>query len=249
MRHMILLLFTLLTLVSGCSALPPEPLDAQSCTPQNWRNLGYEDGAAGRSRDALDRRAQQCADYGPPQDVLWDLGYNEGLLAWCTPSRAYDLGRGGRAIPVDCPPETRASFLQAYEDGRYDYYRTRPAYYGSYGVSAGPWGVSPYVGVWAPYYYRPWPSYGPGYYRPPHDGHGGHGGHGHGGGHGPGGGGGHGPGGGGGGGHGPGGGGGGGHGPGGGGGGGSGGGPKPGGKPPGVPPPLRNGPPYDTHAE
>lgn len=115
MRIILLLVMPVLMLLSGCAKMMSE----NECMVADWRTIGYQDGSAGRSESYLEKRGQVCAEYGVAPDMdQYLLGRSQGLIAFCQPSRGFDMGsRGGRYDYV-CPSNLEGNFLTAYQDGR-----------------------------------------------------------------------------------------------------------------------------------
>jgi hypothetical protein len=146
----------------GLAACAPEPqVTAETCRAENWQALGRQAGEAGEPASAVDALAAACAPFGPPFEVAWALGYEEGLAAYCTPERGYELGFSGTPVAVTCPADRQAAFDRAYVRGRRDGARARPA------VHAGVWPGWGWGWGWGwSWGYGPWYGYPP-YYRPP----------------------------------------------------------------------------------
>jgi hypothetical protein len=103
--------------LAGCETLPE--MDAATCAAADWRQLGYQDGATGRSAGHFAIRQQLCANYGYEANAeAYNAGHGEGIRTFCRPEQAYRLGEEGRSIGAVCPPETQALFADAYNEGR-----------------------------------------------------------------------------------------------------------------------------------
>ncbi len=93
--------------LSGCSSL-----NEKECQAADWRMIGYEDGALGRSTMQLKEHREACAKHGITPDLdTYRMGHEAGLVEYCHPLKAYQLGRGGKAYPRLCPwkPSERES--------------------------------------------------------------------------------------------------------------------------------------------
>lgn len=144
----------ILAALAALAACAPARLDPMSCAPDNWYNLGYEDGQMGRDRGSYDTRLQQCRGEGQPEPVRWEEGYRAGLAEWCRPLNAYRRALEDGVMPEGCPEPVVA----AYREGRADSWR---------------WGVHgeydrgfPY---WGGFYDRPYwgrPHWGRPYWHP-----------------------------------------------------------------------------------
>lgn len=114
----ILLVFAL----SGCAGM-----DAAECRMADWRAIGYEDGAQGRSPEYFGERRKACAEHGVVANFdAYLAGRAQGLTLFCRPSTGYRLGTQGRAYSGVCPAELEGAFLAAHGDG-YGLYTRRVA--------------------------------------------------------------------------------------------------------------------------
>ena len=81
-------------------------LDEGECRAGNWRNIGENDGIAGRTASHISNHAEACAEFGiRPNVAEWEDGRQSGLKHYCTPHRAYSLGRNGRHLSPVCPAD------------------------------------------------------------------------------------------------------------------------------------------------
>lgn len=120
--HRKMAIVALVLLTGGCASMSEE-----ECLVADWRALGYEDGAAGRTVAQLGERRQACAEYGVRPDTgAYRAGRSEGLRLYCTEQRGFRLGRSGRTYNGVCPAGLEAPFLHAYQAGR-DIYRAQAA--------------------------------------------------------------------------------------------------------------------------
>lgn len=107
MRALLGIALCALGLLAACATLTEE-----ECRAGNWFDIGVEDGANGRVPGFLAAHAKACADLGiTPDQTAWEKGRQAGLPRYCTPQRAYDVGRKGRDLSPVCP----ASRLPALE--------------------------------------------------------------------------------------------------------------------------------------
>jgi hypothetical protein len=89
------------------------------CRLADWRAIGYEDGASGRSSSQMGERREACAKHGvTPNFAAYQQGREEGLREYCTPASGYRLGRKGRSLSAVCPSELQGDFRDAYKSGR-----------------------------------------------------------------------------------------------------------------------------------
>ncbi len=93
----------------------------QSCANTDWRALGYQDGdARGTTADAhsyLVERMADCEEGDVVDASAYNVGFLEGLSAFCQPPRAFRLARSGGVYEGFCPVELSEAFATAYADG------------------------------------------------------------------------------------------------------------------------------------
>jgi hypothetical protein len=114
MKYLYLIVLSPL-LLAGCASLSKE-----ECLASNWQQIGYKDGLEGQTVNRLDDHIKACAEYGitPVADQYY-AGRSQGLLNYCQPASAFDLGRKGWDNNVAaCPPDMQNTFLQEYSKGR-----------------------------------------------------------------------------------------------------------------------------------
>ena len=103
-----------LGVLAACASLSED-----ECTAGDWRGIGFADGAQGRSPDHIARHQKACAKVGVAPDLsAWLAGRQEGLARYCTPAKAYEVGRSGRSIAPYCSPAQMASMRPAYDSGQ-----------------------------------------------------------------------------------------------------------------------------------
>ncbi len=115
MRYLILLL-PILVLVS-CASISKE-----ECQAGDWQAIGLRDGQAGRSLDYINNHFKACAEVGVrPNQSEWQAGRLQGLPMYCTPEKAYQLGRDGNSVNNVCPASQARMLSRANSWGQ-DYY-------------------------------------------------------------------------------------------------------------------------------
>lgn len=103
-----------LAILAACASLSED-----QCLAGDWRGIGFADGAQGRSPDHIARHQKACAKVGVTPDLqAWLAGRQEGLARYCTPAKAYEVGRSGRSVAPYCSGAQLASMRPAYEQGR-----------------------------------------------------------------------------------------------------------------------------------
>lgn len=144
-------LFAVTASMAGCATLGGG-LTPTQCQQSNWQTIGYQDGLLGRSQDYIQKHIKQCAKANTtPNQQQWRQGREEGLKRYCTPLRAYQLGREGYDYNDVCPQSMTLDLLKAHDEGYLNYqreqrlnqlwYNTDP-FWGSpfYGSRFGGWG-------------------------------------------------------------------------------------------------------------
>lgn len=107
--------------LTGCATLNGGIKPAQ-CGGADWQSIGYQDGLLGQAPNYLARHSERCSKVGvTPNQVLWEQGRQQGLKRYCTPLRAYQLGREGISYNNVCPPEQMLELLKAHDEGNYYY--------------------------------------------------------------------------------------------------------------------------------
>ena len=109
-----LALVAVLLLLGACASLSKE-----QCVAGDWAAIGRADGAEGRGFERLEAHRRACARAGvEPDAVAWDRGRQQGLRLYCTPAKAYQVGRSGRSIAPGCVQAELADMSPAFEKGR-----------------------------------------------------------------------------------------------------------------------------------
>lgn len=121
-RYQIGLLLLSALVATGCAS--QRQLSAKQCANTDWQAVGYQDGANGLDATAITRHQQACAASGVlPNVAAWQQGQQAGHKQYCTPLRAYQLGREGIAYRNICPPEQTLDLLKAHDAGYLNYQR------------------------------------------------------------------------------------------------------------------------------
>lgn len=142
--------------LAACAQSAPEAavpvMAAGECAYMDWREAGWQDGAAGLTQAAFDERAAICRAEGEgaaPDDAAYFQGRVEGLQAYCAPTNGYRLGVEGAQHTNVCPPGVREAFLAEYDRGRADRAQAGTGSWGGsvgvgarVGVGTGGWGGS-----------------------------------------------------------------------------------------------------------
>lgn len=116
-------LITAAATMAGCATLGGS-LSATQCQQSNWQAIGYQDGLMGRDSNYIQKHIKQCAkSNASPNQQLWQQGREQGLKRYCTPLRAYQLGREGYTYNDVCPPSMTLDLLKAHDEGYINYQR------------------------------------------------------------------------------------------------------------------------------
>ena len=99
---------------SGCATM-----NEQECLVTDWRTVGFEDGALGRSPESISRYRQACAKHGvTPNLEAYRGGHAEGVETFCQPVKGFNYGHSGATYRGVCPADLEYAFLAAYNEGR-----------------------------------------------------------------------------------------------------------------------------------
>lgn len=105
--------------LNACATLSP-----QECQTANWRQLGEQDGQAGRT-NLLAQHYKACSKVNiVPNQSLYESGYRQGQKYYCQPQAIYERaleGSGGYRI---CPVEQHAN-LRPFYDIPNNYYQAK----------------------------------------------------------------------------------------------------------------------------
>lgn len=113
MRGMSILLFTLF--LSACSTTS----NLQVCQEADWYELGRREGVLGKPMIAENTHLPLLCQNSDPekQRILYDIGRKAGLVDYCKPINAFELGKDAREISNVCPPESQTLFVEFYNKG------------------------------------------------------------------------------------------------------------------------------------
>jgi hypothetical protein len=105
------------TALAGCASL-----SEAECLSGDWRVIGYQDGAGGQPPGRVGAHSEACARYGVAPDLdLWRIGYDEGLVHYCTRANGFQQGVYGATYYGVCSGPAADEFAIAYRDGRQVY--------------------------------------------------------------------------------------------------------------------------------
>ncbi|MES2106873.1 MAG: DUF2799 domain-containing protein [Pseudomonadota bacterium] len=108
------LLLTLLGSMAGCASLSKD-----QCLNGNWQQIGFADGTRGLPPDQLNEHAKACSEYGVQTNFeQYMLGRSRGLINYCQPQNAFNIGRAGQGENMAaCPPNMQDAFLFEFRRG------------------------------------------------------------------------------------------------------------------------------------
>jgi hypothetical protein len=99
--------------LSGCG------LSKSDCLEGDWFGIGLRDGRMGELPAKIEKHRESCGKHEIAPDVdRWELGRQKGLLSYCTPDNAYDVGARGSRLKGSCPAASYAAMQPAYERGQ-----------------------------------------------------------------------------------------------------------------------------------
>lgn len=103
----------LLPAVSGCAYFV-----RKDCQSTDWRQAGYEEGAAGGKRNAFRGHQQRCAEAEAHiPEPEWNAGFAEGHRSYCSEDGGRKAGAAGRRYTGVCKGDGSSAFERGYLDG------------------------------------------------------------------------------------------------------------------------------------
>jgi hypothetical protein len=100
----------------GCTYTPKA---ASSCTERDWYEVGRHDGSQGRTMDRWNGYQIQCKNTLSDHTLMvYTNGRNAGLVEYCLPENALQLGLTGLSYLFVCPTTSEAKFLAAFKRGQ-----------------------------------------------------------------------------------------------------------------------------------
>lgn len=99
--------------LSGCATMSSE-----ECALNDWQTIGFEDGANGHTADRIGHHRRACAKHGVAPDFeAYQAGRDRGLLEYCQPAVAFNVGASGGRYYGVCPFESEGDFIAAFNTG------------------------------------------------------------------------------------------------------------------------------------
>ncbi len=106
------LIFTLIV-AGACSTT-----QVAQCHEPDWYELGRQTGALGHPMKLNSDSQLICKDSNPEiNSQLYTNGHRAGLIDYCKPTNAFELGRSGINYDNICPIEYESKFLVSYYNG------------------------------------------------------------------------------------------------------------------------------------
>lgn len=114
----VLAVAALAMLFSACTTAPTEA-DKPVCAKADWYELGRLDGAQGSPTERFSQHQKDCAkNFNAEWETMYNNGRNAGLVEYCDPKNAYELGRMGGTYYYVCPSTVEQAFLASYKKGQ-----------------------------------------------------------------------------------------------------------------------------------
>lgn len=103
--------------LTSCTSAPSA--DIATCEQADWYELGRRDGSQGSPTDRLSQHQKACPkNFTSEWETMYTNGRNAGLVEYCDPKNAYELGRMGGAYYYVCPSTVEPQFLTGYRRGQ-----------------------------------------------------------------------------------------------------------------------------------
>lgn len=112
-------LLTTAALLGGCATMTKEECLEANAT--SWEHVGYVDGGNGHDPDSyLALHHDACKEVRVfPDRNSYMVGWRKGLVNYCTPEKAYEVGRNGYSSNSRfCPAQIRDLFEDNVDLGR-----------------------------------------------------------------------------------------------------------------------------------
>lgn len=104
-----------MVITAGCAT----PGKRVACAERDWYETGRRDGMQGRPVTRLDQFKVACeGSVYSDWETMFVNGHNAGLVEYCAPDNAFELGRMGLAYQYVCPSTVEEKFLAGYRRGQ-----------------------------------------------------------------------------------------------------------------------------------
>ena len=112
----ILALFIVTILITACTSTPAVETP---CQEGDWYEIGRRDGANGRPLSLEHKYPGFCDNSNVEKNrALYENGRNAGLIEYCKPENAFEMGRSGLPYYGVCPKPVEDKFLSNYHNGK-----------------------------------------------------------------------------------------------------------------------------------
>lgn len=109
--------------VSGLSACGGnvKTMESLACNGVNWKKVGYEAVANNQPVRYFDKYKNACGDKLEEGAIkLYQDGYAEAAVEFCTYENGYTYGSTGKKEPVVCLFELKDEFMEGYKVGKFE---------------------------------------------------------------------------------------------------------------------------------
>src|SRR3954469_4991476 len=101
--------------VSACAS----KTEKASCERRDWYELGRRDGSQGLPLDRMIEYKKECGEqFNSSGETVYMNGRNAGLVEFCLPENAYELGLMGMSYLFVCPSTMETDFLASFRKGQ-----------------------------------------------------------------------------------------------------------------------------------
>ena len=112
-KYVVVATLVAISLLSGCATM-----SESQCTSANWQNVGLQDGMAGKKASRHVQYQKECGAFGATVDTNdYNMGWQSGIVLYCTRDNGYRVGASGRMYQQTCPSMTEDAFFSAYQLG------------------------------------------------------------------------------------------------------------------------------------
>lgn len=104
----------LFAVIAGCASMSQD-----ECLSADWYTIGFEDGSRGYAQNHIGNHRKSCAKHGvTPNFENYTKGHSRGLVHYCVPNTAFNLGSQGRIFPQLCRGLSTPEMEDAFDLGR-----------------------------------------------------------------------------------------------------------------------------------
>lgn len=107
--------FLIIAGLCGCASTN----DRTACDQKDWYELGRRDGSQGLPIDQIHQLRRDCGAKGRASwEAVYTNGRNAGLVEYCDPENAFEMGKMGISYMNVCPATIEPEFLRSYRRGQ-----------------------------------------------------------------------------------------------------------------------------------